>query len=259
MGTSVKGLRSALALREREHLAFVGGGGKTSLMFALAGELLQVEKRVVTSTTTKVWHREALKSPCVIFTQSDPLWKEKLLEGIQRSGHVFLAHRLLESGKVEGISPTLANELYKDERIDYLVGEADGSAGRPVKAPGDHEPVIPSSVTKVIAILGLEALGKPMGPDVVFRMPLFQRITGLNPGQRLTSAVLSRIILDPRGLFKETPINAKRVVFLNKVDLLPDNRGARELADRILDHGSKQIECVVIGSIMKGAFESLKA
>jgi len=65
---SVSNLFSALDLGSRELVALVGGGGKTSLLFALAEELHQGKKLVVTSTTTKVRHREAQRSPCIVFT-----------------------------------------------------------------------------------------------------------------------------------------------------------------------------------------------
>ncbi len=57
------GLISALGLGPREHIAIVGGGGKTSLCFALAEELLRTGTRVITTTTTKVWHKEANRAP----------------------------------------------------------------------------------------------------------------------------------------------------------------------------------------------------
>ncbi|MEE9419300.1 MAG: hypothetical protein V3W43_07465, partial [Desulfatiglandaceae bacterium] len=64
MEESISDLADALALEPREHLSFVGGGGKTTLMFSLAHELRQKGKQVITSTTTKIWHHEALSSDC---------------------------------------------------------------------------------------------------------------------------------------------------------------------------------------------------
>jgi len=247
-------LTTALALETREQLALVGGGGKTSLMFVLAEALNRTGKRVVTTTTTKIWHREARNSPCIIFIQSNPSWRHKLKERLQTQGHVFLARSLLDSGKVEGISPSLANEIYKDQRIDYLIVEADGAAGHPVKAPAEHEPAIPASATKVVAMLGLEAMGQQMEPEIVFRIDLFSKMTGLSPGQKLTPAVLSGLFLDPKGLFKKAPNSAKRIVFLNKLDLLTTDQEAKDLAYMILGNALKQIDRVVIGSIMKGTY-----
>ena len=251
---AVSRLTTALALEPREHLALVGGGGKTGLMFTLAEELRLTRKRVVTSTTTKILYREALGSHCVIVLQSDSSWRDKLKKGLQTEGHVFLARSLFDPDKVEGISPSLSDKLFQDQRIDYLLLEADGSAGHPVKAHAEYEPVIPASATKVVAMLGLEAVGKPLEPEIVFRMDLFTKLTGLNPGQRLTPSLLSRLFSEPQGLFKETPVSAKRIAFLNKHDLLVEEREARDLADLILESGLNQIDRVVIGSIVEGKY-----
>jgi probable selenium-dependent hydroxylase accessory protein YqeC len=248
---SVSNLVSALDLGSRELVALVGGGGKTSLLFALAEELHQGKKLVVTSTTTKVRHREAQRSPCIVFTGSVPSWKDKLCEGLQNHGHVFLARGPLDSGKVDGINPALVNEMYQEGGIDYIVLEADGASGRPVKVPADHEPVIPSSSTKVVAMLGLEAIGKQMGPEVVFREDLFCKLTGLESGELLTPTVLARLFLKPEGLFKGTPPSAKRMVFLNKQDLLSESKVAEELAGLILESEVSRVERIVIGSILE--------
>lgn len=242
---------TALSLEPKEHLALVGGGGKTSLMFALADELSKKNKQVVTSTTTKIWRHEARSSSCIAFTQSNSSWRAKLREELKTHGHVFLAHSLLNSGKVKGISPSLADELYQEPGIDYLIVEADGAAGHPVKAHANHEPVIPPSATKVVAMLGIEAIGQKLEPEVVFRTDLFGKLTGLDPGQRLTPPVLAKLFLETEGLFKGSPVSSKRVVFLNKFDLLTEMQQARELASLILGNSLKQIDRVIIGSVFK--------
>ena len=239
-------------------MALVGGGGKTKLMFVLAEELRQAKRRVITSTTTKIWHREARNSPYVGFVQSHPAWRDELSEELQTHGHAFLAHRPLESGKVEGISSALADELYQDQELAYLILEADGAAGRPVKAPAEHEPVIPPSVTKVVGLLGLEALGQEMNPEIVFRMDCFSNVAKIKEGERLTASVLSRLFLHPEGLFKGTPISAKRVAFLNKLDLISEEQEARNLAHLILRERDSHVDRVVMGSIQGSIYKIVR-
>jgi probable selenium-dependent hydroxylase accessory protein YqeC len=248
-------LTAALGLEAREHLALVGGGGKTRLMFALAEELRQAKKRVITSTTTKIWHHQAKNSPYVALVQSDASWRDALRNELQAHGHAFLAHSLLQSGKVEGVIPSLADELYQDKKVDYLIVEADGSAGHPVKAPAQHEPVIPSSTTKVVGMLGLEAIGKRLNPEIVFRMDLFSKLVGIGERERLTASVLSKLFLHPDGLFKGTPVSAKSVAFLNKLDLISGEEEARKLADLILGDKDSPVDRVVMGSIIKGIYK----
>jgi probable selenium-dependent hydroxylase accessory protein YqeC len=255
---TVNNLTAALGLEAREHVALVGGGGKTRLMFVLAEELRQDKKRVITSTTTKIWHRQVSDSTYVGFVQSHPTWRDELREVLQTHGHAFLAHSPLESGKVQGINTSLADELYRDQELDYLIAEADGAAGRPVKAPAEHEPVIASSVTRVVAVMGLEALGQELSPEIVFRMDLFCKLAKIEERERLTAPVLSRLFLRPDGLFKGTPISAKRVAFLNKLDLRPDEQGARNLADLILGDKDSQVDQVVIGSIKESIYKIIR-
>jgi probable selenium-dependent hydroxylase accessory protein YqeC len=255
---TVNNLTAALGLEAREHVALVGGGGKTRLMFVLAEELRQDKKRVITSTTTKIWHRQVSDSTYVGFVQSHPTWRDELREVLKTHGHGFLGHSLLESGKVQGINASLADELYQDKEVDYLIVEADGSAGRPVKAPAEYEPVIPGSATKAVGMLGLEALGQALHPEIVFRIDLFGKLTGLTVGEQLTPSVLCNLFLHPEGLFKGTPISAKRVAFLNKLDLLSDEQGARNLADLILGDKDSQVDQVVIGSIKESIYKIVR-
>lgn len=255
MEETVNNLTAALALGPREHVALVGGGGKTRLMFALAEELRQAGKRVITSTTTKIWHRQASDSTRVGLVQSHPTWRDELSRVLKDHGHGFLGDSLLESGKVRGIDPSLADELYQEKGVDYLIVEADGSAGRPVKAPAEHEPVIPDSATIVVGMLGLEALGQELSPETVFRIDLFCNLAAIEEGDRLTAPVLSRLFLRPVGLFKETPPSAKRVAFLNKFDLLFEKQKARDLADLILGEKDSEIDRVVIGSLKESIYK----
>jgi probable selenium-dependent hydroxylase accessory protein YqeC len=254
----VNTLTAALGLEAREHVALVGGGGKTRLMFVLAEELRQAKKRVLTSTTTKIWHRQASDSTHVGFVQSNPTWRDELSGVLKAHGHGFLGHSLLESGKVRGIDPSLADELYQEKEVDYLIVEADGSAGRPVKAPAGHEPVIPDSATIVVGMLGLEALGQELSPEIVFRIDLFCKMAKIEERERLTAPVLSRLFLHPEGLFKGTPISAKRVAFLNKLDLLSEEQKARDLADHILGEKDSQVDRVVIGSIKESIYKMVR-
>ena len=251
------GLSRALALRPKEHVALVGGGGKTSLLFEMARVLRGGRKRVLLTTTTKLWHRQALQSPALILTRSDMAWRTKLVEALQVYGNVMLAGSLLESAKVQGIDPALADELYLNAPIDYMLVEADGSAGHSVKAHAVHEPVVPASTTVVVALLGLDALNQPLGPEIVFRWEAFKQITGAALGQTLTSRVLTRLFSHPAGLFKEAPDHATRIVFLNKLDVLADEKEVRDLGDRILTLATRPIARVVIGSVKRGDFFSV--
>ena len=254
MEKSVSTLRAALSLTSREHIALVGAGGKTALMFALAEEFRSAGKRVITSTTTRVWHHQAMKAPRVVYTESLQSWKGRLAEGLAEVGHVFVGRCVLESGKVDGISASVSDLISKDFEADCLLVEADGAAGLPVKAPAAHEPVIPASATMVVAVLGLEAVNSPLSSEAVFRLDETKKITGLATGMPLTPTALSGLFLHPEGLFKGAPGSARRIAFLNKLDLLDSDEGPLELAGMILGETEAKINRVILGSVKAGRY-----
>jgi probable selenium-dependent hydroxylase accessory protein YqeC len=148
--------------------------------------------------------------------------------------------------------------LFGEPTVEYQLVEADGAAGLPVKAPAAHEPVIPASTTMVVAMMGLDAMGRDLVPGEVFRPVAVQEVTGLKAGETLNSSSLAGIFLHPNGLFKGTPDSAKRIAFLNKVDLLGNEGRALDLAARILSGAERRISRVVIGSIKERRYRTAR-
>lgn len=242
-----KNLFEVLGLGEREHLAIVGAGGKTTLLLALAEKLR--DKKVVISTTTKIHLDEARKVGKTVITIQEPDWKYTLKDCLNRENQSVLVKQIMESGKVDGIFPSIADEIFRDQEIAYLLLEADGAAGRLVKAPSEKEPVIPSSVTKVVAMMGLDVINQPFIQEKVFRVKEFQMITGINTGERLVPDKLFPLFIDPKGLFKGTPPSAQKIVFLNRLDLLSDKSQAFALSNLIANKKKGAIDRVIIGSL----------
>lgn len=256
MKKTVKRLIDALALGPREHIALVGAGGKTTLMLTLADELRRKGKRVIASTTTKVWHKEALRCETVLIVGGDEEWGNINKEELSREGCVFVGKNILDTGKVEGIPPSLADEIYDDSQADYLIIEADGAAGHPLKAPAEHEPVIPRSVTMAVAMMGLEAVNARLDEKTAFRIEQVRTVTGLDTGDVLTPSALAKVFLHPDGVFKGAPEGSRKVVFLNKGDLIKEETTAGELADILLSDRLMNIERVITGSLKKGVYQS---
>ena len=242
-------LVQSLDLFERDHVAVVGAGGKTTLVFELARELHSAGSGVIIGTTTKVWEREAHQCPHVILCPSSRACRDRISNELETHGHVFVGQRALPSGKVQGIDPAFADTLYAEVAPDYQILEADGSAGRPLKAPSLHEPVIPSTTTVVIAVMGLEALNAPLGPEVVFRAERFAQLTGAAPGMRLGPGLVSRIFQGENGLFRGAPPSARRIAFLNKVDLNTTNGEAAENLKQLKEFLSPRVDRVIVGSL----------
>jgi len=252
LGYVKQNLVEALGMGEREHLAIVGAGGKTTLLLSLAENLR--DNRVVISTTTKIHYDEARKALKPIITLQEPDWKHTLKDCLNRENQAVLVKQIMVSGKVNGISPSLADEIFQDQEITYLLLEADGAAGRPVKAPSEKEPVIPASVTKVVAMMGLDAINQPFNQEKVFRGKEFQMITGINTGEKIVPEKLFHLFIDPKGLFKGTPPSANKIVFLNRLDLLSDNSQAFTLSDIIKESKTGNITRVIVGAIKNNEY-----
>ncbi len=242
-------LSTALGLGARDHIAIVGGGGKSTLLFTLARELREQGHKVVTTTTTKIRLWEGNQAPRTMYLPSGGAWEIPLKEAVVKHGHVFVSREALSSEKAAGIPKAIADAIFQAPWVDHLLVEADGAAGRPVKVPGTREPVIPGSATVVIAVMGLDALGARFVEKNVFRTNEFQELTGLRPGGEMTPETLTGVFVHRKGLFKGSPGKARRVVFLNKTDMLKDGKAAKRLARSILETPGSGVERVVLGSL----------
>jgi len=213
---------------------------------------------VISSTTTKVRQAEAGVYPHLLILAPHGPDLEAVERALDESGNVFIGQAFLEKDKIEGVSSAIADDFFRLPSVDHVIIEADGAAGRPLKTPATHEPVIPESVTVVIAVMGLSALGKTLGPNLVFRPELFKALTGLNEGDILDPKGLVKAFDETAGLFKNAPARARRMVFLNQLDMLPDRLAAQDLAHLLLSE-QPFIERVVLGSLQKNEFMAIAA
>ncbi len=225
-------------------VALVGGGGKTSLMWALARELRDRSHTVVTTTTTRIFPPSSSESPCLVLASQDPKLDE-LRHGLALHGHVTLARSILPVGKLEGITEETVELCRTIAR--WVIVEADGASGRPIKAPEQWEPVIPSGTQLVIPVVGLDCLGRPASEETVFRLERFLQVTGSRKGDPITPRVASKLLLSDRGALKGIPPCSAVVPFLNKLDLLPDTAAVREIARNISALGTSRIRRIVAG------------
>ena len=250
-------LPDALGIGDQPELvAFVGGGGKTSLMFALANEL---PGRTILTTTTRIFAAQMKHVPAVVYA-----------DDLSRLDDLLAAHnRCLVVGRVEGdkalgVSPDLPARLLARFNVDTVLVEADGSRMRTVKAPAEHEPVIPPQATLVIPVAGIDALAGPL--DVVAHRPeLIREITNyelritnedqppsaghllLSDEGCLTPAGLARVLTHPLGGLKNAPLAARIIPFINKVETAEQLAAAREAAMLMLQE--PRVSRVVLGAL----------
>ncbi|HSB04840.1 MAG TPA: selenium cofactor biosynthesis protein YqeC, partial [Thermodesulfobacteriota bacterium] len=244
-------LIDSLGLGRREMISLVGAGGKTTLMFRLAKELIHEGKKVITTTTTKILEPSSEESPCLFIGSENEKIKEFVKKHLCRYQHVTVAQERVEPKKLKGISSDFVTELWNLRLSQYLIVEADGAAGHPVKAPRLGEPVISPSTTLVVALLGVDGVGLELREENIFRAELVSRLTGIPLGGRMTDEGMGMLITHPHGIFRGAPASSRVVVFLNKVDIPHGMEKAKKIAKKVLAQGHCQIERIVLGQLKK--------
>ena len=244
----VGSLTEALGIGAREVISLVGAGGKTTLMFRLAKELSLGGKKVITTTTTKILEPGPGETGSLFVDSDEERIKDFVRGHLDEYNHITVVRERLGSGKLKGLSPNLVDELCHSEGVDAVIIEADGAAGRPVKAPREHEPVIPTSTTLMVAILGVDGLEMKLSEENVFQPERVSKITGVPMGEGLTDEAMAILVIHPEGVFKGTPSRSRAVAFLNKVDIPNGVVKARRIADRILDKRHR-LERIVLGRL----------
>ena len=205
--------------------AIIGGGGKTTLLRTLGAELAQT-RTVLLCTTTK------------IFPFSDIPWAGELseLQQLQAQHRLLCAGTLLpESGKLAMPKNSL-KELAM--WFDYVLVEADGSAGRPLKAHAPHEPVIPEGANQTICVVGASGFGRPIA-EAVHRPALYAKLAGVEEYDAASPETEARVLLTEK-------LHTR--VFVNQAETQASLEAARSLAGLMV--------CPVLaGSLQRGEYE----
>lgn len=220
-------LRNLLALGDHELISLVGGGGKSTLMLALGRELAAAGQRVIMTTTTKMGRDQALAAPNVCW-EADAVCVSRALD---KPGPVMLVAGGDEH-KVVGPEPRIVDRLFTEVDADFVLVEADGSQGRPLKAPAPFEPVIPSHTTTVVVLMGIDAIGHPLG-QVAHRIEVACRFTGHDSDHRVTVDDCARVLLHPDGVLRSCPAGAQVKIAITKVGRPSERVAATGLADLV--------------------------
>jgi len=242
-------LIEALGIKAREVISLVGAGGKTTLMFRLAKELFLSGRKVVTTTTTKILEPKPEETNSLYIDLDEEKIRDFVWRHIDQYRHITVAQERLGSGKLKGISPNLVKGLWSSHGIDTIIIEADGAAGRPVKAPRENEPVIPTNTTLVVAILGVDGMEMELNEENVFQPERVSKITGIPIGERLTDEAMAILMTHPEGIFKGTPSSSRVIAFLNKVDIPNGVVKAKSIGQKIFEKKHRQIERIVLGQL----------
>ena len=218
----------SLGIGPGQSVAAVGGGGKTSLLTAIARKFhAQSGKPVILTTTTKIF--APLPEEGLGLALGDIETLEKNLRPYMGAcGVSWLArsregktpvpgHESERRMKLSGFAPSEIERLKLSDALTLI--EADGARRLPIKAPGPDEPVLPKHIDALLGVVGLDAVGAPLRESHVFRPEALARICGLGAGEEITAHAVGRLCAHPDGLFHKAEAGARKWIIVNKADL----------------------------------------
>lgn len=240
-------LPSSMTLAGSRVVALCGGGGKTSLMFALAAAFAAQGDKVLVTTTTRMAADEMVGR-----SNAAEVVNARAICALASASRVpFMAYHHVDTaaGKVIGYPPETIDQVSAMSAFDRVLVEADGSARRPLKAPAPHEPVFPASVDAVVMVAGASGLGRPLDDRSVFRAGLWSLRTGVALGEAVTPESLATMVVHPQGFAQGAPQHARRVLFVNQCDEALHLAAAMRVIASLRERVDPPPHCAVLGRL----------
>lgn len=209
-------------------IALTGGGGKTSTMYAIGTEAACHGLKTVLTTTTKIYYPEDPRYQVV--TTSNPLdLFHEVRYNLTTHPLIIVGSGCTKDNKLIGLEPSNINCLF-EAGADLIIIEADGSARKPLKAPAEHEPVIPPITTMVIPLVGIDCLGQPLTDHYVHRAEIASQLCETPLNEVITTETVAKLLIHPEGGRKNLPSTAQWIPFINKIQSINELILAREIA-----------------------------
>ena len=198
-------------------VSLVGGGGKTTLLYAMARHCAQKGWRVLVSTTT---HIQCPQNGAWAQTNAQ-------LAALWAQGRYAVAGTAAPSGKLT--FPLQEQWAAWRPQADFVLLEADGAKRLPCKAPAAHEPVLLPESDVVLAVAGLSALGRPLR-EVCFRTEYACALLHTGPETLLTPELLAQLLASREGGRRQVSSRTFYVV-LNQADTAQRRALGQQTAD----------------------------
>ena len=226
-------------------VSLVGGGGKTTLLYALGRCLSEAGAKVLLTTSTMLFYPEDDQEKRLekILIGLDPF--KKYVHSAHPSGEsegkrkpVLMGDYITEAGekKIKGFEKDEMEKLEAEglfKSFDYIIIEADGAKKCPIKAPGVNEPVVISTTDIVVGLIGMDCLGLKLNKDKVHRLEELCSILKKNEGNAIEEEDIKTLVLSDVGLFKNTPSHGKTVFILNKAEGVENIEKAEKIIHNI--------------------------
>lgn len=160
--------------------AFVGSGGKTTLIKKLAAQYRESGKSVFVTTTTHMY----IEEDTLLTDDASVIIHELLEKGYAMAG-------IADGDKITALSKETFEKVCAV--ADIVLVEADGSKQLPLKYPNDTEPVIPDNTDEIFVLCGLTALDK-QAKEVCHRLELVKMTLGIENDTLITPLHVQKLL-----------------------------------------------------------------
>ncbi len=244
-------LIEALGIRPGDVVCLVGAGGKTTAALRLLDELAARGQPVAFTATTKLLEPVPGTNEALLLVDAETDLERALREVLASGRQVTLARRRLgetdldylatlppdiaarfRPAKLEGLPPAWLDRLHAAWPALILLVEADGARHRWLKAPADHEPVLPCATSLLVPVVHLAVLGQPLREEYVHRPEQVSALADLPQGAPVTTATVAAVLAHPQGGLKGAPPGARVAALLNG----GDHPAAASVARQLLVH-----------------------
>ena len=234
--------------RDKGVICLVGAGGKKSCMYHLAATH---PGRVLLTSTAHMYPYQAKKIDRLIE------WEEHGgdFEVAESERVIALASKTDTPKRIGGIALEDLAAALKKHAFDLCVIKGDGARARWIKAPAEHEPLIPPFTDVVIPIVSIKAIGRPLDERTAHRPENIAELVGNHTGDLITAAAVSRLLSHADGALKGTE-QFEVVPLINMVDNMRLLNLARKVATQALA-GTDRYDRVLLASMKIGEIRDI--
>ncbi|HLQ28839.1 MAG TPA: selenium cofactor biosynthesis protein YqeC, partial [Ktedonobacteraceae bacterium] len=210
-------------------ISIVGAGGKTTTMYTLASELAAQGKRVITTTTTNIYLPKQGETDTLIVSPQTSTLLKMVNAAWQQHRRVTVAGGVIGAGKLAGLHPDQPYQLLAKSGADALIVEADGARHSMIKAPAEHEPVVPPQTNVALLMMSAEAINQPLSAVIAHRPERVAAVLGIRQGDLLTPARIAALMTSEQGAMKNIPEQAVIYLLITHVSL-----GKRDVVQQVV-------------------------
>lgn len=199
-----------LKLNEKTLITVTGSGGKTTIIDEIAEILCNHGKKVLVTTSTKILFPKKNNSIVIM--------NKEILENIKISNPeiIYGAKEYLGKDKLGGFDCDEIDDIKTNGNFDFIIVEGDGSKGKSLKGYEAYEPVIPKTTDILIAVIGLDIIGKTVNDSNIHRVNNVLSLINKNIDENVDYEDILELIRNKDGYFKYHVEN--NYLILNKVN-----------------------------------------